>query len=62
MRPSAKPELVPKGLKLVQLVANRHRVSSYLSSTAPCAPRPAHRVPCAVATPEGCIAATSAPS
>ena len=37
MRPSPKPELVPKGLKLEQLVANRHRVSIYLSSSAPCA-------------------------
>jgi hypothetical protein len=37
MRPSAKPELVPKGLKLQRLMVNRHRVSIYLSSTAPCA-------------------------
>jgi transposase len=40
MRPSAKPELVPKGLKLEQLVTNRHRVSIYLSSTALCASCP----------------------
>jgi len=37
MRPNAKPELVPKGLKLERLMVNRHRVSIYLSSTAPCA-------------------------
>jgi hypothetical protein len=37
MRPSAKPELVPKGLKLQRLMVNRHRVSIYLSSTVPCA-------------------------
>src|SRR4051794_3450281 len=35
MRPSAQPELVPKGLKLQQLVSNRPRVRIYLSSTAP---------------------------
>lgn len=37
MQPSAQPELVHKGLKLEQLVANRDRVNIYLSSTAPCA-------------------------
>ena len=40
MRPVAKSELVPKGLKLKQLVANRHWVSIYLSSTASCAACP----------------------
>jgi transposase len=40
MRPIAKPELVPKGLKLEHLVANRHQVSIYLSSTALCASCP----------------------
>jgi hypothetical protein len=33
MRPIAKPELVPKGLKLAHLVTNRHQMSIYLSST-----------------------------
>ena len=40
MRPIANPELVPKGLKLEHLVANRHQVSIYLSSTALCASCP----------------------
>ena len=39
MRPSANPELVLKGLKLERLMVNLHRVSIYLSSTAPCASR-----------------------
>src|SRR5215207_3930661 len=37
MRPITKPEIVPKGLKLEHLVANRRQVSIYLSSTAPSA-------------------------
>jgi len=40
MQPLAKPELVSKGLKLQSLVANRHRVSIYLSSSPSCASCP----------------------
>lgn len=40
MRPIAKPKLVPKRPRREHLVANRHQVSIYLSSTALCASCP----------------------
>ena len=57
MRPIAKPQLVPKGLKLENVMANRHQVSIYSSSTALSASCPG-----AAATPAGYTAATSAPA